>query len=135
LDNISHVLRSLLPPHSLAAASALILLATAGSHPAAAQVLGDPHAVKITHCAITKPRPFSHHPTGTQIAYTNTGPTVLHAITFDVGYRNGARIIQRTFDDLGTFGPNEPVSHHFAAFSDVEYAGTEPTNCSVTAVR
>ncbi len=104
-------------------------------HAARAQALADPHVVKITRCAITKPRPFSHHPTGTQIAYVNTGPIVLHGVTFHVAYRNAGELIGRTFDDVGTFAPNEPVSHHFDAFSDVEYTGAAVASCAVTAVR
>ncbi len=100
-----------------------------------AQSAGEPHAVKITHCFVTKPLPFSHHPTGTQIDYVNRGPVVLHDVTFQVVYRNGDANIARTFDDVGTFGPNEPVKHHFDAFSDVLYAGPAVTACTVTAVR
>jgi len=119
----------------IAPAGAALLLAWACALPAAGQSPVDPHVVKITRCAITKPRPFSHHPTGTLIAYVNTGPVILHGITFEVGYRNANGPITRTFDDVGTFAPNEPVSHHFDAFSDVEYAGSATTSCSVTGVR
>ncbi len=91
--------------------------------------------VKIERCSITKPRPFSHHPTGTRIDYVNAGPVVLHDITFQVAYRNADANIVRTFDDVGTFAPNEPVKHHFDAFSDVQYAGATPARCVVVGVR
>jgi hypothetical protein len=102
---------------------------------ARAQTMGDPHVVKIARCFITKPRPFSHHPTGTQIDYVNAGPVVLHDVTFQVVYRNAETNITRTFDDVGTFAPNEPVKHHFDAFSDVQYAGATTASCVVTSVR
>ena len=112
------------------------LLALAAFHqPAAAQVPSDPHVVKISRCIVTKPRPFSHHPTGLQIAFENTGPTVLHGVTFEVGYRTANATLSRTFEDAGTFAPNEPVDHHYPTFSDVEYAGATTASCKVTEVR
>ena len=115
-----------------AAAGAAFVLGTPSV--SRAQIGGDAHVVKIMHCSVTKPRPFSHRATGTQIAYVNTGPIVLHDVTFRVGYGNGAERATRTFDDVGTFAPNEPVKHHFDAFSDVDYGGTAAT-CVVAAVR
>jgi len=120
---------------TLAATAFCALLPVAAAGTARAQTLGEPHAVKITRCFISKPRPFSHHPTGTQIDYVNAGPVVLHDVTFQVVYRNGDANIARTFDDVGTFAPNEPVQHHFDAFSDVLYFGPAVTSCSVTGVR
>jgi hypothetical protein len=120
--------------HAVAAASAA-LLALALPQAASAQVPADPHVVKIGHCSVTKPRPFSHHPTGTQIAFVNTGPIVLHGVTFQVDYRTPDGLLTRTFEDAGIFAPNEPVNHHFATYSDVEYSGPKPASCIVTAVR
>jgi hypothetical protein len=97
--------------------------------------MGQSHPVKIARCYVTKPLPFSHHPTGTQIDYVNDGPVILHDVTFQVVYRNGDANIARTFDDVGTFAPNEPVKHHFDAFSDVLYTGAAVTSCTVTGVR
>jgi hypothetical protein len=119
----------------LAVSAAAVALGTALPGPAGAQSPGDVHAVKIARCYVTKPRPFSHHPTGTQIDYVNAGPVVLHDVTFQVVYRNGYTNISRTFDDVGIFAPNEPVKHHFDAFSDVEYAGPTTASCAVTSVR
>jgi hypothetical protein len=120
---------------TLAISAAAIALGAALLGPAGAQVAGDPHAVKIARCYVTKPRPFSHRPTGTQIDYVNAGPVVLHDVTFRVVYRNGYANIARTFDDVGIFAPNEPVKHHFDAFSDVAYAGPTTVSCTVTGVR
>jgi len=120
--------------YAVAAASAALL--ALGLPPAAsAQVPADPHVVKISHCVVGKPRPFSHRATGTSIAYTNTGPTVLHGVTFQVDYRTPDGLLTRTFEDAGIFAPNEPVRHHFAAYTDVEYSGPKPVSCIVTAVR
>ena len=116
------------------AALAGAVFALAAPPVARAQIGGDPHVVRIMHCSVTKPRPFSHRATGTQISYVNTGPIVLHDVTFRVAYRTAAERVTRTFDDVGTFAPNEPVKHHFDAFSDVEYAGAT-AQCVVTAVR
>jgi hypothetical protein len=121
------VIRTLLP---LAA-----ILALAGPSLATAQSAPDPSVVKISSCLITKPRPFSHHPTGTEIAFVNAGPTVLHGVTFKVDYRTSSENVARTFEDAGTFAPNEPVKHHYDAYSDVEYAGAKPVSCTVSAVR
>jgi hypothetical protein len=120
---------------TLAATAAGALLGLAVPAAVRAQSMGPPHPVKIARCYVTKPRPFSHHPTGTQIDYVNAGPVVLHDVTFQVVYRNGDANIARTFDDVGTFAPNEPVKHHFDAFSDVLYTGPAVTSCAVTGVR
>jgi len=56
-------------------------------------------------------------------------------VTFKVDYRTAGDTVTRTFDDNGTFAPNEPVKHHYATYSDVEYAGATPVSCAVTAVR
>jgi hypothetical protein len=119
----------------LPSAGAAAVLALAFSHVAGAQVPADPSVVKISSCIVSKPRPFSHRATGTAIAYTNTGPTILHEVTFQVEYRTAGGNLSRTFEDAGIFAPNEPVSHHFAAYSDVEYHGAKPVSCLVTAVR
>ena len=116
------------------AALAGAVFALAAPPIARAQIAGDPHVVKIVHCSVTKPRPFSHRATGTQISYVNTGPIVLHDVTFRVEYRTAAERVTRTFEDVGTFAPNEPVKHHFDAFSDVEYAGAA-ARCVVTGIR
>ena len=130
------VIRPLLPPRLLAGASALSLAAALAAPPAAfAQAAPDPSAVKIASCAITKPRPFSHHPTGTEIAFTNTGPVVLHGVTFKVDYRTAEGTLTRSFEDAGLFAPNEAVKHHYAAYTDVDYAGPTPASCTVTSVR
>jgi hypothetical protein len=118
-----------------ATAAGVALLALALPHVATAQVPPDPHVVKIDHCSVTKPRPFSHRPTGTQIAFVNTGPTVLHGVTFQVDYRTHDGLLTRTFEDAGIFAPNEPVDHHFPAYTDVAYSGPKPAGCMVTAVR
>jgi hypothetical protein len=120
---------------ALVATAACTLLGMVASGVAGAQGTGDPHVLKIVRCFVTKPRPFSHRPTGTQIDFVNTGPLVLHDITFQIAYRNGDANITRTFDDVGTFAPNEPIDHHFDAFTDVQYAGPEPTSCLVAGVR
>jgi hypothetical protein len=135
MDKIPGVIRSLLSRRSLAATVLTAVATLVAPHIATAQVPSSPSVVKIRHCSISKPRPFSHLATGTAIAYTNTGPTILHGITFAVGYRTSDGNLTRTFEDAGIFAPNEPVSHHFAAYSDVQYAGPRPTSCSVVAVR
>ncbi len=114
----------------------LLLLALAA--PAGAQVPGGdrpPAAVKITRCLITPPRPFSRHPTGTQIDFVNVGPTLLHRITFEVTYVSGGTTFGRSVEDVGTFAPQTPVAHHYPLYSDVPYAGQQTVQCRVTAAR
>jgi hypothetical protein len=116
----------------------LVVLALALAQPAGAQTAADgaPPAisgVKITHCAITPPRPFSHRPTGTRIDFTNAGPTLLHHVTFEVSYATAGMTYGRSVEDDGTFAPQTAVSHHFPLYSDVTYAGTKPLSCRVTA--
>jgi hypothetical protein len=129
------VTRTYSPTRLLAVAGALaVFLASAAAHPATAQPAPDPASIKISSCVVTKPRPFSHHPTGTEIAFVNAGPTVLHAVTFKVDYRTASENLTRTFEDSGTFAPNEPVKHHYPTYSDVEYAGAKPVSCTVLGV-
>jgi hypothetical protein len=129
LDNGSLVLRLLL-------VSLLLALAA----PAAAQVPGagdrpPGSAVKITKCLIMPPRPFSHHPTGTQIGFINVGPTLLHRITFEVTYASGGTTFGRSVTDIGTFAPQTPVAHQYPLYSDVTYAGQHAVQCRVTAAQ
>jgi hypothetical protein len=136
LDKTLGVIRTLLPHRTLAGAISIAAWLTfAGPLAATAQPAPDSSVVKIDACLITKPKPFSHHPTGTEIAFVNTGPTILHGVTFKVDYRTPDANLTRTFEDAGTFAPNEPVKHHYAAYSDVEYAGAKPVSCTATAVR
>jgi hypothetical protein len=116
MDKIPGVIRSLLSRRSLAATVLTAVATLVAPHIATAQVPSSPSVVKIRHCSISK-------------------PTILHGITLAVGYRTSDGNLTRTFEDAGIFAPNEPVSHHFAAYSDVQYAGPRPTSCSVVAVR
>jgi hypothetical protein len=101
--------------------------------PAAAQA--SPDAITSLHCTVTPPKPLSRRASGLTIAYENTGPTIVHAVTFTVGYTVGPRNEYRTVDDAGIFAPNTRIKHHFVAFSDVPYTGPATTSCKVTAIR
>jgi hypothetical protein len=117
-------------------AALIVLAAGAAARPAAAQTPGgDPSVIHITACTVTNPKPLSHKATGTRIAYVNTGPTVLHAVTFEVGYTTAGARFTRSVEDVGLFAPNTPVDHHFALYQDVVFAGNATSSCKATRVR
>jgi hypothetical protein len=85
--------------------------------------------VLIKQCVVTKPKPLSHNASGTQITYAIWGHKNAASITFAVGYRNAAQNFLRTVTDVGSFAPGVTISHHFALYNDVTYAGAHVTSC------
>jgi hypothetical protein len=97
--------------------------------------LSSPNPIRISQCFVTQPRPMSRTAGGTQIDYTNSGPKTANVVTFLVGYRNAASHFLRRQMDHGSFSPGVAISHHFALFSDVTYAGHATSTCRAIDVK
>jgi hypothetical protein len=91
--------------------------------------------IRIEHCFVTEPKPFSKQASGTQIVWVNEGSKTAKAVTFGVGYRNSASHFYRKVTDDGTFAPGTTITHHYALFNDVTYAGKQTTSCSALSVK
>jgi hypothetical protein len=90
--------------------------------------------ISITQCFITEPKPMSKKAGGTQIDYVNTSMKTASKVIFAVGYRNAQEHFLRKVTDIGSFGPGQPVAHHFSLYNDVTYAGKQPASCSAISV-
>lgn len=89
--------------------------------------------IKITQCFITQPKPLSKKAGGTQITYINQGTKDATHITFAVSYRNAESSFLRKVTDDGDFQPHATISHHFALYNDVTFAG-KTAQCSAISV-
>jgi hypothetical protein len=72
---------------------------------------------------------MSHNASGTQITYVIYGRKNVASVTFSVRYRNSAQNFLRTVTDVGSFAPGVTISHHFALYNDVTYAGSHTQAC------
>jgi hypothetical protein len=102
---------------------------------AAKPAVSSPSPILIKQCFVTQPKPFSKTAGGTQIDYVNHGTKTAHSVTFLVGYRNAASNFLRRQIDYGSFSSGQEISHHFALFSDVTYAGHATSSCRAIAVK
>jgi hypothetical protein len=91
--------------------------------------------ILIKSCVILSPRPLSTKARGTHISYVIGGNKTASSITFAVGYRNSASHFLRRVTDVGSFAPGTTISHDFALFNDVTYAGSHTTMCVPTQVK
>jgi hypothetical protein len=90
--------------------------------------------VTISACQVNKPKAMSTKASGTHITYVNHGPKTAKDITFAVAYRNAQTNFLRRVTDVGTFTPGATVSHNFALYNDITYAGTATLGCSVVKI-
>ena len=67
-----------------------------------------PPPVTVVSCNVTL-QGNTRQAGGVDITYVNAGTTVLHRVTFDVGYHTLEADIRRTVDDEGTFAPVEVI--------------------------
>lgn len=91
--------------------------------------------IYIKSCVVLKPRPLSTKAGGTHITYVIGGNKTASSVTFAVGYRNSASHFLRRVTDVGSFSPGTTISHDFALFNDVTYAGEHTTMCVPTQVK
>ena len=87
-----------------------------------------PPPVAVIFCAVT-PGADSRQAGGIEVAFVNTGTTVLHHVTFDIGYHTIDADIARTVTDTGTFSPGVRIEHHLDAFAGISFLGSATSNC------
>ena len=92
-------------------------------------------AVKIVRCEVLAPPPFSRRASGTRIVWVNAGPTILHIVSFVIGYRVAGGAVERSVDDVGLFAPGTRIDHRFDTFKDVQFGGAKTSSCRVSGVR
>lgn len=89
--------------------------------------------ISIKQCFIIH-KAMSTNAGGTQIVFVNRSSKPVKRVTFAVGYRNSAERFLRKVTDLGEFAPGVVIDHKYSLYSDVTYAGTQPTSCNAIAV-
>ncbi len=109
-------------------ALAIALTFTMHSRPAVAAM----SPISIKQCFIIH-KAMSTNTGGTQIVFVNRTSKPVKRVTFAVGYRNAAEHFLRKVTDVGNFAPGVVIDHKYSLYSDVTYAGTQPTSCNVIA--
>jgi len=87
-----------------------------------------PPPVAVILCAVTPGADF-RQAGGVEVAFVNTGTTVLHHVTFDIGYHTIDADIARSVTDAGTFSPGFRIEHHLDAFAGISFLGSATSSC------